>query len=109
MPATNLARVFGPSIVGNSGPDIQTVEIISQCQTQHQIVENLIKIQPNFYASILENNEQSQRLFRNNLKTPDHMRKSKTAVVLSSILGPATNLQSGYHQQNNDQQHKAHK
>lgn len=103
MPSSNLARVFGPSIVGNSSPNQSPAEIINELKIQHQIVENLIKIPTNFYFSTIESNaEQQQRLFKNSNKTPELMRKSKTAVVLSSILGPATNTPSAY-QQNQQQ------
>lgn len=93
MPTTNLARVFGPSIVGNSSPNLAPAEIINELKIQHQIVESLIKISSQFYYSLIETSEQQQqRLFKNASKTPEIMRKSKTAVVLSSILGPATNM-----------------
>jgi Rac GTPase-activating protein 1 len=98
MPSSNLARVFGPSIVGNSSAHLPPTEIINELKIQHQIVENLIKIPSNFYFAFIDTNEQ-QRLFKNTAKTPDIMRKSKTAVVLSSILGPATNVPSAYLQQ----------
>ncbi|CAF0742186.1 unnamed protein product [Brachionus calyciflorus] len=97
MPASNLARVFGPSLVGNSSAQLPPAEIINEIRIQHQIVENLIKIPSSFYTKFLDCNENEQeRLFKNQQisHTPDLMRKSKTAVVLSSILGPAVNLQS---------------
>lgn len=96
MPASNLARVFGPSIVGNSSPTKSPAEIINELKVQHQVVESLIKMPSSFYFSVLDSNEQPQKLFKISNKTPESMRKSKTAVVLSSILGPATNLPSTY-------------
>ena len=95
MPASNLARVFGPSIVGNSSAQLPPAEIINELKIQHQIVENLIRIPSSFYLSFIDTgSDQQQRLFKNTAKTPDLMRKSKTAVVLSSILGPAANVHS---------------
>lgn len=97
MPASNLARVFGPSLVGNSSPQLPPAEIINEIRVQHLIVENLIKIPSSFYLKFLDVNENEQeRLFKNQhpSHTPDLMRKSKTAVVLSSILGPAVNVHS---------------
>ena len=96
MPSSNLARVFGPSIVGNSSPSLQPAEIINELKVQHSIVENLIKLPTSFYLSFVDciDQQQQQRLFKNSAKTPELMRKSKTATVLSSILGPATNVQS---------------
>lgn len=97
MPSSNLARVFGPSLVGNSSPHLPPAEIINEIRVQHLIVENLIKIPSCFYLKFLDVNENEQeRLFKNQhlSHTPDLMRKSKTAVVLSSILGPAVNVHS---------------
>lgn len=95
MPISNLARVFGQSIVGNSSPNAPNVDIINEVRMQHQVVENLIKIPSLFYQSFIDGSgDQNQyRLFRNSAKTPETMKKSRTAVVLSSILGPASNNQ----------------
>jgi hypothetical protein len=115
MPASNLARVFGPSIVGNSSPNLAAAEIINELKIQQQLVENLIKLSSDFYLQFVEPNNASEQfafqrqqqqqqqqqqpqppqqhlLFKNYGKTPESLRKSKTAVVLSSILGPAMNL-----------------
>lgn len=99
MPASNLARVFGPSLVGNSSAQLQPAEIINEIRIQHQIVENLIRIPSSFYMKFLDVDENEQeRLFKAQpiCQTPDLMRKSKTAVVLSSILGPAVNVHSSH-------------
>ncbi len=89
MPISNLARVFGQSIVGNSSANLPNVEIINEVKLQHQIVENLIRLPSAFYQSFIDGgNDFNNRLFKTSTKTPDQMRKSKTAVVLSSILGP---------------------
>lgn len=100
MPVSNLARVFGQSIVGNSSANLPNVEIINEVKLQHQIVENLIKLPTFFYQSFIDGgNDINTRLFKNSSKTPEQMRKSKTAVVLSSILGPASNLPPTAYQQ----------
>ncbi len=96
MPSSNLARMLGPCLVGNSQPNLQPAEIIHECKVQQQIIENLIKVPSGFYLSFVDSNEHHQRMFRNSAKTPELMRKSKTAVVLSSMLGPASNIQSKY-------------
>jgi hypothetical protein len=106
MPISNLARVFGQSIVGNSSPNAPNVDIINEVRLQHQVVENLIKIPSSFYQSFIDGSgDQNQyRLFRNTTKTPETMKKSRTAVVLSSILGPASNVNATYQQQWTNQQ-----
>lgn len=99
MPVSNIARVLGQSIVGNSSPNAPNVDIINEVRLQHQVVENLIKIPSSFYQSFIDGSgDQNQyRLFRNTTKTPEHMKKSRTAVVLSSILGPASNVNTHSH------------
>ena len=96
MPASNLARVFGPSLVGNSSAHLAPAEIINELKTQHQIVESLIRVPTQFYLQFVETGEQQQqRLFKqaaSAIRTPDTAARTKTAVVLSSILGPAANL-----------------
>lgn len=96
MPASNLARVFGPSLVGNSSPHLPPAEIINELKTQHQIVESLLKLPAQFYMQFVETGEQQQqRLFKqaaSAARTPDTAARTKTALVLSSILGPATNI-----------------
>jgi len=98
MPASNLARVFGPSLVGNSSPNLPAADIINEVKTQHQIVEALIRLPASFYLQFVETGEQQQqRLFKqaaSAIRTPDTSSKIKTAVVLSSILGPAANIQN---------------
>lgn len=97
MPASNLARVFGQCLVGNSSANAPNVDIINEVRMQHSVVENLMKIPSSFYQSFIDGSgDQNQyRLFRNSAKTPEHIKKSRTAVVLSSILGPASNINNG--------------
>jgi len=93
MPVLNLARVFGPCLVGNSSANLPNAEIVNELNMQYKIVENLVKLPSAFYQSFIDGgNDINTRLFKNLSKTPEQMRKSKTAVVLSSILGPASNL-----------------
>jgi hypothetical protein len=88
MNAQSLAQTMGPCIVGNSRQDISNAEIIQELRIQQQIVFNLIHIESKFYENILYP-ERKSKLFTNITNcTPDVLRKSKTASVLSSILGP---------------------
>ena len=89
MGTTNLSYVLGPSIVGNSSTNISSAQIIHEIKIQHQIVENLILLPAYYYENILCVNE--TKLIKNAPNTPEVMRKSRTATVLSSLLGPAVN------------------
>lgn len=88
MNAQALAQAMGPCIVGNSRQEISNAEIIQELKIQQQIVYNLLQIDSKFYENILYP-ERKSKLFTNITNfTPDVLRKSKTASVLSSILGP---------------------
>ena len=63
MPASNLARVFGPSLVGNSSPNLPAADIINEVKTQHQIVEALIRLPASFYLQFVETGEQQQQRY----------------------------------------------
>lgn len=89
MGVTNLSFVLGPSLVGNSSTNITSATIIHEIKIQHQIVENLIMLPVQFYENILNVND--LKLIKNAPNTPDILRKSRTATVLSSLLGPAVN------------------
>ena len=89
MNISNLSRIFGPSLVGNSTPNLPPAEIINEVKIQQQIVENLLRLPHMFYMKFLEVTE--PRMFKNAPTTPELLRKSKTASVLSSVLGPASN------------------
>jgi hypothetical protein len=89
MPKMNLSYVLGPSIVGNSANNISSVQIIHEIKIQHQIVENLISLPFQYYENIMSIND--AKLLKNAPNTPEILRKSRTATVLSSLLGPAIN------------------
>lgn len=99
MNITAMAYVMGPAIVGNSSANLAAAEIVNEHRIQHLIAETLLQINSIFYEETLmstseyenEENEAPCKLIKNNPQTPELLRKSKTASVLTSILGPARN------------------
>ncbi len=89
MSESNLATVMGPSVVGNSIKAVAPVQIVNELKIQHSILENFLLIPALFYENLI--NIQETKLFKNAPNTPEILRKSRTATVLSSLLGPAVN------------------
>jgi hypothetical protein len=89
MVESNLATVLGPSIVGNSVKNVIPAQIVNELKIQHSILENLLCIPSIFYENLINNQE--SKLFKNAPSTPEILRKSRTATVLTSLLGPAVN------------------
>ncbi|XP_055383829.1 rac GTPase-activating protein 1 [Condylostylus longicornis] len=60
MPLGNIARVFGPTIVGYSSPDPDRNAIFSETMIQFQVMENLINIPEDYwnkYVQAVEDND----------------------------------------------------
>jgi Rac GTPase-activating protein 1 len=99
MNVTAMAYVMGPAIVGNSSAHLEAAEIVNEHRIQHLIADALLQMDAMFYEETLmapvecenEENEAPCKLIKNNPLTPELLRKTKTASVLTSILGPARN------------------
>ena len=50
MPIDNIARVFGPTIVGYSSPDPDQHAIFTEVYTQYSVMLNLLKMPPTYWA-----------------------------------------------------------
>jgi hypothetical protein len=104
MSESNLATVLGPSVVGNSVKNVIPAQIVNELKIQHSILENLLCMPSIFYENLINNQE--SKMFKNAPVTPEILRKSRTATVLSSLLGPAVNNQP---QQQTPQQSHPHR
>lgn len=51
MPLDNIARVFGPTIVGYSSPDPDQHAIFTEVYTQYTVMLNLLKIPTSFWSN----------------------------------------------------------
>uniref|UniRef100_A0A665T972 Rac GTPase activating protein 1 n=1 Tax=Echeneis naucrates TaxID=173247 RepID=A0A665T972_ECHNA len=80
MDVNNLARVFGPTIVGHAGPDPDHMTILHDTNRQPRVVERLLSI-PESYWSQFAHPYNTPVDNANQVDTPDHK---------VSILGPVT-------------------
>lgn len=78
MPIGNLAKVFGPTVVGYSCPDPEPMKIMSETHKQNKVMEHLFDIPEDFWSEVLNMDDIS--LFPS--YTPD------SAQAPRSMLGP---------------------
>lgn len=92
MPLDNIARVFGPTIVGYSSPDPDQHAIFTEVYTQYMVMLNLLKIPFVYWSQYValgeekENNENSGSTLT---RTPSHNKEtiySLYATPLKSTL-----------------------
>ncbi|KAF5279961.1 hypothetical protein FQA39_LY18182 [Lamprigera yunnana] len=57
MPATNLARVFAPTIIGFSSTDLNRSTLLRETNQQFMVMECLINLSTEYWESFLTNNE----------------------------------------------------
>ncbi|KAF7994421.1 hypothetical protein HCN44_003893 [Aphidius gifuensis] len=53
MPISNLATVFGPTLVGYSSKEQSTISMLNETRTQASIVESLLKIPSDYWANFV--------------------------------------------------------
>ncbi|KAK7010479.1 rac GTPase-activating protein 1-like isoform X1 [Biomphalaria glabrata] len=82
MPASNLAKVFGPTVVGYSCAEPEPMQIMNETRKQNQVMERLLEIPTDFWADLLVVDEIG--LYPNSTPyTPDSVQYG-----LRSMLGP---------------------
>uniref|UniRef100_A0A8C6SSF8 Rac GTPase activating protein 1 n=1 Tax=Neogobius melanostomus TaxID=47308 RepID=A0A8C6SSF8_9GOBI len=89
MDATNLSRVFGPTLVGHAVPDPDPTTILQDTNRQPRVVERLLSIPAAFWTQFAHpDNEEREQL----ASTPDH-RGTKTLIPspLSSLFCVSSN------------------
>lgn len=60
MPLDNIARVFGPTIVGYSSPDPDQHAIFTEVFTQYTVMLNLLKIQFEYWSQFVALSEEKE-------------------------------------------------
>ncbi|XP_049893983.1 rac GTPase-activating protein 1-like [Epinephelus moara] len=80
MDMTNLARVFGPTLVGHAVPDPDPMTILHDTNRQPRIIERLLSIPANYWGQFAYPDNVGMDNFHNT-DTPDFQ---------VSILGPVT-------------------
>ncbi|XP_021949051.1 rac GTPase-activating protein 1 isoform X2 [Folsomia candida] len=58
MPASNLAKVFGPTIVGYSGPDIDAKTMLRETRKQQAVLEALLSMPQDFWTKFVYRQDQ---------------------------------------------------
>jgi hypothetical protein len=53
MPIGNLAKVFGPTIVGYSGPDIDAQTMLKETKKQQNVLETLLNMSSEFWRKFV--------------------------------------------------------
>jgi len=53
MPTSNLAKVFGPTVVGYSCPDPEPMQIMGETQKQNKVMEHILDIHVDFWGDLL--------------------------------------------------------
>ncbi|XP_048245116.1 rac GTPase-activating protein 1-like isoform X2 [Haliotis rufescens] len=85
MPISNLAKVFGPTLVGYSTPEPEPMQMINETRRQNMVMENLLELSGEFWVKFLNIEDTSlYPLDPNTPNTPDCSR----AAVPRSRLGP---------------------
>ncbi|XP_067141380.1 rac GTPase-activating protein 1-like [Centruroides vittatus] len=81
MPTGNLAKVFGPTIVGFSVPDPPMMDMITETKKQHKVMERLLTISSDYWNNFV--NYPDENIFSTVPKTPE-----RRPVPAGSMLGP---------------------
>jgi len=82
MPLTNLAKVFGPTIVGYSVPDPEPLQMINETKYQAMVMEKLFEIPVDYWESYL--NVDEENIYPNQYNTP----QTPDGALPHSRLGP---------------------
>ncbi|KAB0792708.1 hypothetical protein PPYR_14667 [Photinus pyralis] len=78
MPADNLAKVFGPTLIGYSSSDCNSEQLLTETRQQFMVMDQLIGLSSDFWESFLESNGE--------FKTP--MGKLQQTPSTDSLLYP---------------------
>ncbi|WAQ95134.1 RGAP1-like protein [Mya arenaria] len=62
MPANNLSRVFGPTLVGHSVPDPEPSQLISETKYQAMVMDRLFEIPEDYWINFIS--DEQENMFR---------------------------------------------
>lgn len=82
MPLTNLAKVFGPTIVGYSVTDPEPLQMINETKYQAMVMEKMFEIPVDYWESYL--NVDEENIYPNQYNTP----QTPDGAMPHSRLGP---------------------
>ncbi|XP_067022851.1 rac GTPase-activating protein 1-like isoform X1 [Acropora muricata] len=97
MSASNLAKVYGPTIVGNSSTNLEPMQLLQEAKWQPKVVERLLSMPLDYWNQFISNDEENLRSPPFNPAT--HLKDGtpitpECTPVPASMLGPLT---SGSH------------
>ncbi|XP_074624560.1 rac GTPase-activating protein 1-like [Acropora palmata] len=97
MSASNLAKVFGPTIVGNSSTNLEPMQLLQEAKWQPKVVERLLSMPLDYWNQFISSDEENLRSPPFNPAT--HLKDGtpitpECTPVPASMLGPLT---SGSH------------
>lgn len=80
MPLENLAKIFGPTLIGYSNPEPTPSALFSETTNQFQVMESLLKLPESYWLSFINTN--------NNVNKP--IGKLQQTPSTDSLLRPTT-------------------
>ncbi|XP_074659004.1 rac GTPase-activating protein 1-like [Tubulanus polymorphus] len=89
MPISNLAKVFGPTIVGYSTQKPEPLQMINETRRQAAVMETLMNISSDYWSELINDDDEDDE--DNNYDRRHQGGVTGTPTVLTSMLGPATN------------------
>lgn len=87
MPIGNLAKIFGPTIVGYSDQDIEPAVMLKETKKQQQVLETLLNISAEFWRKFAYRPEEANKIYNNN-KGSYNKAKAKTLQSPYTPQGP---------------------
>nr|XP_054767647.1 rac GTPase-activating protein 1-like isoform X2 [Lytechinus pictus] len=86
MPVSNLAKVFGPTIIGHGCPDPDPMLMLSDTRIQPLVVERLMSLPADFWKSFInfETDTENSTIYANRHRTPG----TPGQPIHTSMLGP---------------------
>uniref|UniRef100_A0A1A9WWH2 Rho-GAP domain-containing protein n=1 Tax=Glossina brevipalpis TaxID=37001 RepID=A0A1A9WWH2_9MUSC len=90
MPFENLARIFGPTIVGNSSSDPDQHAIFTEIYSQYAIIMNLLKVPTEHWVRYvtLETEKENSQNAANLLQTPKRPNKDAAYTMYATPFKP---------------------
>lgn len=93
MSASNLAKVYGPTIVGNSSTNLEPMQLLQEAKWQPKVVERLLSMPLDYWNQFISSDEENLRSPPFNPAT--HLKDGtpitpECTPVPASMLGPLT-------------------
>jgi len=87
MPASNLAKVFGPTIVGYSGPELDAQTMLKETKKQQAVLETLLSMPTDFWTKFFYRRD-DDLLHQSNNNLHGTFTRSKANAAGTSICTP---------------------